>query len=423
MSILKSTKLSSFFIWYSSIAILIFSALSLIMPNGYSYGPILLFIGSLSILVVRPSFHLIKEDIYIIGALSLYFIVNIFLNYLHHLPLSSYDKPLRYLLGIPVYFFLIAYPPKQIFFWSGLVVGAIGACLLAMHQRFFEGGNWWRPGGFINPIQFGDIALLLGILLLSGIQYLPIRTKHNCLMTIYLFAAAMGITASFLSWSRGGWLAIPIVGLVFLKRCNFSLNKKSLFYLIIILIFSIILIHFLPDDNFLKARFVQTESEITDFYRGKTDVNSVSTRFKMWHVGISAFKDAPFVGWGDLASIKENYSAYWKDLNELNNYNHLHNEYIDELAKRGLIGFFSLMVLYFIPLMFFLRMSKYSVHNMALFSTAGIVLILSCMMFGLTQVFMIHNSGATIFVFYLVIVASYCRNIYYVGLKRISNSM
>ena len=54
------------------------------------------------------------------------------------------------------------------------------------------------------------------------------------------------------------------------------------------------------------------------------------------------------------------------------------------------------------------------------FAAAGVVLILCVMVFGLTQCFLAHNSGTMAFVFYLVIIKAYCRNI--VAARSIANA-
>lgn len=416
MSFANSSKFNLCMRLYVSICIFLFSAFLVCLPNGYSYAPLLLLLGSIVLIITHPRLNLKMYDWLFITSLFFYFMVNVISAAIHSLPLKSYDLPSRYLLAIPVYLLLIAYPANKNCFWSGLIIGAIGAGCIAIYQRYFLGGIWWRVGGFINPIQFGDICILISGLLSCGLLLYFNGNKSNHRFKKYIvfflfIGIILAVLASLLSWTRGGWLAIPFIVLVFFKASAPSAKRKIFLLFSFFSVFILILFIFLPKSNSVKERVLQSATEIKIYLAGEQAPDSVNIRMKMWSNGIEAFEDKPFIGWGDLSSIKLNYAPDWEAINLQGDFNHLHNSFIDELAKRGVVGFAALIFLLGVPFYYFLGVMRSGHINVVPFGAAGIILILSVIVFGFTQVFTAHNSGVMVFVFYLVIIKAYCRNI------------
>lgn len=396
---------------YCSFAIFLFSAISLIVPSGYSYGASLLLIGTITFLVYKPHVKLKKGDWLFLSIIFIYFIVSISFNFFYGLSSRSYDIPLRYLLTIPVYILLISYPPRENCFWWGIVVGSIGAGFFAFYQKFFLIIPFQRVYGFTNSIQFGDISLLMAVLSLCGL--LSARKINDNRWFYYSLCASVvfGAGASLGSEARGAWAALPLVGATFLFLCGSVVRKRTLiaFTVVVSLSFSIYLL--MPEPNFLSSRFYQTQLEMNNYINGKGAESSLGIRIKMWQNGVDAFMARPFVGWGDLSAIKIHFASQWAVLNSITDFKHLHNEYIDMLAKKGVLGFTALMAIYLIPLYYFFGLLRTRQKNTLAFSAAGASLILCVMAFGLTQCFLIHNNGTMAFIFYLVIIKAYCRNI------------
>jgi O-antigen ligase len=81
------------------------------------------------------------------------------------------------------------------------------------------------------------------------------------------------------------------------------------------------------------------------------------------------------------------------------NFSHVHNEYLDLLLKRGAVGLALLMLLYLGPMLWFfkpyLKTADIEVKSLAM---AGMVIPMMYMDFGLTQLFLGHNSGRMVLV-------------------------
>ena len=80
--------------------------------------------------------------------------------------LSVLDKPSRMLLGVSALAVVLAVRASRRAFWWGASAGALAALPFIAWQRF--GLHIERPGGFINSITFGDLAMLLALLALAG---------------------------------------------------------------------------------------------------------------------------------------------------------------------------------------------------------------------------------------------------------------
>ena len=397
----------------ASLMVFLFVALSLIVPSGYSYGSLCLCILGITTLLRGRFPRLYKQDWILLSAILLYVIVDCVLVWFHHLPLSAVDKTSRYLFVIPVYVLLIAYPPIKKYFWMGLIVGAAGVGILAIFQQLhlFIKPIWpGRSSGFMNPIQFGDISLLMSMLLLPFIiDFYESGSKHLAMMAA--LASLLGFLASILSLTRGGWLAIPVVTIIFCVLIR--KGRSTILYSFLAFTMFVIVTLCIPSSNFVKDRVLSTYVDVLRYSQNeRLDVHSsIGSRVQMWKNGVMAFNARPYVGWGDVNAMKEGFPSQWAELNSVDDFNHLHNDYIDVLAKRGLLGFVSLFLLYLIPMSYFIRLVRSKRDKARVFATAGIIFVASVIVFGLTQCFLAHISGTMIFAFYLVIIMAYCRDL------------
>jgi len=87
---------------------------------------------------------------------------------------------------------------------------------------------------------------------------------------------------------------------------------------------------------------------------------------------------------------------------------HAHNQYLEDMAKRGLIGLSSLLGILFIPMVIAKsRMAGTSITS-SVFGGLTIVMAtcLTTIDYNLSQAYFAHNSGITFFIFSLVLALS-----------------
>ncbi len=198
--------------YYTSLAVFLFSAISLIVPSGYSLGAVMLLLGSPVLLIKRPALGLDRRDLAIMLAMAAYAVVGIAEAWWDGQGWSGVDKPIRFVLAIPAMLLVMVYPPRLSWLWSGLVIGAIGAGSWAGWQKLVVGVD--RATGYTYVIQFGNLSMLLGILCLAGLGWAYAQRHRHAWLTFLAIGALFGILGSLFSGSRGGWVGIPFILLV-----------------------------------------------------------------------------------------------------------------------------------------------------------------------------------------------------------------
>jgi len=383
---------------YTSVAVFLFSAIALVIPSGFSLGAVLLLAGSAVLPWKRAKPQLKTADRVLILVLAQYFVICVLANLIHHEIAREYDIPSRFVLVIPAMLLLLAYPPKPAAIWGGLAVGAIAAGVFAGWQSLDLGMS--RADGFTNPIQFGNISLLLGVLCLAGLPWAKSRHQAVFWTGLLLVGAELGILGSVLTGSRGSWISLPFC-LFFLYQCYAdTLGKRRA----ILGLFAIAATFAIPRAG-VAERMQQAFAETTGYVTAGDAENSSGARLEMWRIGAMIFPEHPWLGWG-----KQGYMNKKEQLIEsgqaspiISEHTHLHNEYLDALVKRGLPGLASVLALYLTPLLLFVREMKRTGPKGRPYAVAGTLLVVCYLGFGLTQAFLTHNNGVTMFAFLLAV--------------------
>ena len=394
--------------FWSSAALFLLPALSLVLPSGYSYAPALLIIVSLvNIRLWWGKVSLPKEVWWMYGSFALLALSWLVDGWLSGERGSALEKPLKILLTLPCLFYLAKRPPQARWLWHGLVVGAIGAATVAGYQAFnsleaFRAG-WFRAEGFTNAIQFGNLALLLGMMALCG-WFVPARQKS--FWRGWLLAGFLGgLFASFLSGSRGGWLALILLAGLFLTYLAFAGYWRSVLIVAIISIASGVAALQIPQLH-IKERILLAKQEVDSYSSANIANTSVGARLQMWQFGWSLYRTKPLFGWtqrGYMTEKKKEIDAKRLDPMQAE-FNHPHNELLDAASKRGTVGLLILVLAYAAPFFAFAHRFKSSAHIEArAISMAGMLIPIAYAAYGLTQSFLPHNSGATMYVYSLVL--------------------
>jgi O-antigen ligase len=387
---------------YTSVAVFLFSAISLVVPSGFSLGAVMLIAGSAALLKKRLKPALAMPDYRLIAVLAQYFVVCVLANLIHHEIAREYDIPSRFVLVIPALLLLLAYPPRPAAIWSGLAVGAIAAGVFAGWQNMDMGQM--RAAGFTNPIQFGNISLLLGVLCLAGMTWATSQRQAVFWTGLMLAGAELGILGSIFTGSRGSWISLPFCVVVLYLCRRGAINKFQLIVGAIAAITFFAAVYAIPSID-VKARIQQAVTETSGYAHDGNAENSSGARLEMWRVGLAIFPQHPWLGWGKQGYMnKKNQLIESGTASEIiKDHTHLHNEYLDALVKRGLPGLASTLVLYLVPLLLFATRIKKAGPNGRPYAVAGVLLIVCYLGFGLTQAFLTHNNGVTLFAFLLAI--------------------
>lgn len=391
---------------YTEISVFLLGFLCLIVPSGYSYGSTLLLLGGVYVLIKDRGF--LPTDGYdklILGVLLFFGLEGIF-NFFWHGFDGEFDKNSRFLLALPIFYLIYRARPSLHALWLGIAFGVLGAFVLASYQKFFLGVP--RVYGHTHAIQFGNLAMLLGVLCMTGLGWAASLSQHRRKYVVLLSVAAIaGVVASAFSGSRGGWLGLPIILLViFLAYYSIFSLRAKLFALLFVVVGGFYLVS--SPQIGVKERIQQAYQEIGLFQSGNVNT-SVGLRLEMWRGAIKLTQEKPLLGWG-----KEGYQQGMTQLRQderlrgsVSTFNHPHNEFIDRLVKQGLLGFVALLLLYQVPLWAFALAKRDSYLPLRSIAMTGVVLSLCYFDFGLTQSFLRHNNGVMVYAAFMVVIAGY----------------
>jgi O-antigen ligase len=387
---------------YTSGSALLFGSLSLVAPSGYSLGAVLLLLGGLSLPLIRPSLSLNRQDWLVMGVMALYALTLILMAWLNGDGTREFDRPSRFLLAIPALLLIIAYPPRLAFLWSGLAVGAITAGSWAFWQKIVEESD--RAQGYTHVIQFGNLSMLMGVLCLAGLGWATIQRHRNVWVCFLLLGSMGGILGSLFSGSRGGWIGFPIVLWVLYRAYGSHLAPRLKVLALAVVVVGALIVYAVPQIG-VQGRIHQAFTDVSLYVSGESRTSSVGARFEMWKGAGYLIADKPVLGWGE--------NGYKQQMEVLANegvvdsgilvYGHAHNEFIDAFAKRGILGVIVLLTLYLIPLRLFARHFSEPDLTKRSIAVAGVLLPVTYIDFGLTQVFLSHNSGVMMYAFLLAI--------------------
>jgi O-antigen ligase len=378
-------------------------AISIGVPNGYGIATSFLFLSSASLLYLKPRWSDLDEDdkrlIYAFLAFGLSMFVFI---YIDDFRVRDLDRPSRFILVIPVILLLLQSKNHKVWLWYGIVAGCFLAFSLAWYEREILG--YGRAKGSEHPIMFGDTGMMLGMLSFAASTFF-LSHKRYVWVILSLLGGLCGIGASVLSASRGGWVALPLIGLFLFWQCRFLLSKKiwvvtaaTSFFLLVALVMT-------PEAG-VKLRINEAVSNIVHYKNGDSSDSSVGLRFEMWKAAFYLFEDSPVLGAGKHSSVVEKKRILEEGL--INpaaiRYGHAHNEYINALGYRGIVGLAFLLIVYLVPLRLFLKkMNQYKDNwNIKSYAMAGALVPMCYMDFGLSQVMFAHNIGVMMYAFPIV---------------------
>lgn len=389
-------------------ALLFFYFLSILtLKKGYNYVPVVLLVIALGVIIYakvksQPLLKLDRGLKSILFAFSAYFLIDLFSVLIHSDKMKELDGASRGLL-----FFLLFY----LFNYSkislrnlihSIPIGAFLTGLVACYQRYVLGYERVFSEGQM-PIQAGDIAMSLGVFAFAISIYF-LSKKENKIAFLYFIFSLFGMLASFLSGSRGGWLAFIflIIWVLYLNRHYLSFKLVALFSLIMLAGFGLLLIS--SSSNVLN-KIDEAKAEVSSYYGQKDSDTSVGARLELWKAAFLEIKQKPILGWGVKGGIAERKELAAKGEIDpfVSGFGHVHNQILNNFVEQGILGVLGLFLVFFVPFWLFCKeLIRTQNLEIRLVSCLGIIHIISVVSYGLTQVFFAHNSG-NMFYFFVVV--------------------
>lgn len=380
-------------------AVFLLGALALAVPSGYSIGAALLVLASA--VWVRSAVPLSAQDRWVIVALVTYGVVVGGLSMIDH-GAKGFDRPVRFLLAVPVLLLVLRFPPRQAWLWAGLASGAISAGSWGMWQKLVEGAE--RATGHLQVIQFGNLSMLMGVLCFAGLGWAVVQRQRFWWVGLLLIGGLFGMIGSLMSGSRGGWIGLPVIAFVLYRGYGRHLATSVKLAAVGLMLAIVTTVYLLPQTG-VQHRVQAAVSDISLYVSGGERNTSLGLRFEMWRGAAQLISERPLLGWGEAGYYDGQVALAEKGVvtQMVTLFDHAHNEFIDVLAKQGLVGLAALLLLYMAPLKVFAPGLLHPDLNVRALAVAGTLLPVAYIDFGLSQTFLAHNSGAMFYAFWLAV--------------------
>ena len=390
-------------------ALVIFPSCIVVVDDaGGLIGLIVVLAGLMTAITLNKQlFPLISEEKTIFVSVCLLFVSAVISAIYIDTNLARADRFYIFILVIPVYIYFKHNVVEEKHIWPGLVAGSFIAQIVAIYQVFGP-LNLPRAIGSVHPILFGDMALIMGVMSLAGVGWWHQQRRWMAVVPYCAFVAGLG--ASALSLSRGGWVALPLLGLVLIWYSIRYLSCKKLVYVLTMTFLLIGAIYLIPQTR--VQNHVELSIDNIDQYLNSTDANdplretSIGLRFEMWKAAWLIFSDHPVigVGWGDY-QLKTMELADEGLINRLvPKFYHPHNQYLSALAKGGVLGFLSMFSLLLFPGIIFYKYMhikyKDEINRMAL---AGLLFVVGFACFSLTESILERSRTIIFYSYYLAV--------------------
>lgn len=382
----------------------LFFATILSTRNVYAIGAGLLLAACL-IKCARSSSNRVAAQsynrvLYII--LSLIFLNGLAMWLYHDNALRQLDLLSRYVLLIPLLYVLGRTHLQPSLVTTSFAVGGLSSLWLVYQQLGGEAYDG-RVYGYTGAIQFGNIALLLGLFCLTGLISHWRSKKFDFLSALYGCGAAAGFFASLASGSRGGWIAAPLALAVIVV--GYTPRRYALRCVATCTIIVGISGILLSQSAFIQQRYELAAQDIAQYDAGNTNT-SIGARLAIWQVNWQLIKQSPLLGWSqaDHTQALEQAVRDEQSPNVVLNLANSHNNYIESWVYLGISG---LILLLSLLIYCFFQFIKHIRHDNPISQQAAIngsILILVYFIANFTQNMMERNNTL---LFFLITLATF----------------
>ena len=294
----------------------------------------------------------------------------------------QFDGISRLMLVLPVFLFLRQLPSRHLrtIGWgcaAGAIVVGLQAIIQHPHGTLTDADR--LNNAYTNAIPFGDTAVLLGFLSAFTLGWDTPRDWR--VIALKLLALCCGVYASYLSGTRGGWLAIPLfIVLLGFQYHWFAHKKRTLIAVVAVIVCAAALL----SNERVVHRFDDVSTDITRMHQGDEDT-SVGLRFQLWKASTQLFLQHPIygVGKGRLVTALGDMAVHGEASQRIVN-ERAHSDFFSTLAEQGAIGIACLLLFYFGLTIYFWSNARSLDRTIRTAAYSGLAVSVSTIIFGLT---------------------------------------
>lgn len=294
----------------------------------------------------------------------------------------QFDALSRFVLALPVFLLLRQLPSRNLrMIGWGCAVGALVVGVWAIVDQ--PPGGWTDANrlnnSYTNAIPFGDTALLLAFLSVFTLGWDNPRDWRVLLPR--LAALVSGGYASYLSGTRGGWLAVPVFVVLLGMQYQWFAHKKRL---LIATLAIVVVAGALLSTERIHKRISEASTDVSMMHKGE-DSTPVGLRLQLWNASRQIFMQHPVYGIGkghlvdELGVMAKRGEVKAEIVNE-----RAHSDFFSTLAEMGAIGVICLLLFYHGISVYFWRHRRSTDPAIRAASYSGLAVATSTVIFGLT---------------------------------------
>ncbi|WGS50630.1 O-antigen ligase family protein [Paraburkholderia sp. D15] len=304
---------------------------------------------------------------------------------LRHLSVISntLDSPSRFLAAAPLFLVLRRTSPRTLA-WADLsfALGAVVSLAVLLVAPKVSGIDR-LSSRFLNPIHYGDIALVLGALSILSLNWwrkdnLPVRV-------IKIAGLVAGLAASVLTGSRGGWIAVPVVAVLILYVRGRGKSRR--WKLVLPIAMLAIVVGVFTFSHTARDRVTDISSDLLHYEQGQRDT-SLGIRLQLYEAAVKIIEAHPVFGLGahGFRDSMPSFSAsgVLTPVAAQTGEGETHNQMLAYLTDYGLIGGLALLAIYVVPGVIFWKRLNTPTAPAGRAALMGLTFVVGFWIFGLT---------------------------------------
>ncbi len=305
---------------------------------------------------------------------------------------------LRLLLAVPFFFILRSQEVSQRNLFLLFAVFALAMLSVSLSQYFkadyIEGVysyyGYSRPSADVNPMRYAIISLVVASFVLNF--WLLNYFKSKAASVLFLVAAVAGVIACILTQTRGVWLAIPLLCLLYVCYFYWGTRVKLLSSMVALIMFVAVF----TQHSFVQQRINTTTNNLERYISGDNS-SSLGVRLDMYKASLTLTAHRPILGHG-LGAFKEESKALRdkgvigdKIHRAVGTYSTPHNEFFQALVEKGVVGLILTVFMFLVPGLIFYRALKAKNTQIVCYGLCGISMLTVYFVAGQTGTLFNHN--------------------------------
>jgi O-antigen ligase len=298
----------------------------------------------------------------------------------HGIGWTAFDMPshiLLFMLTAAVF----SLPLRMRWIWLGFSLTAIllGGVCIVQHFVFGFDRAYGLNGGDWGAIEFAMVMLTLSLMSLLRVLY-PAgghRASRHLETGVHGVAAVFGMYGALLTQSRGPLLAfVPVLLLLLLIYARRTRQWRRSLLLIGAMVgggaLAAVSVH-----GVVVSRLAAVQTEVSSYDHQTLATGAVRERLEMWRTARQAFLDHPLAGVGiDQFGVYVRQQVAAGHANPaIERYEHPHSEYLEAAATGGAPGLLVLLLIFGLPLGYFVRHVRHADGAVSLLASSGLAVV------------------------------------------------